>query len=304
MESCSNGICSKCLCDIWLLVSGGSFPYNFFIPSLNAVTIHQPAIDHQAAQTQAGQTQSEAIASGLGPRHQLTYEQWVTVLAREAEVMADRQPDRLNVLLGDSLSLWFPNNLLPMDWAWLNQGISGETSYGVLKRVKLLDRTRPQTIFLMIGINDLIRGVKDETVLANQREIVRYLRQTHPTARIVMQSILPHGGDRTIKQHSMSLANSSNPGGQNQSFTWVDRLLYLPNDSIRSLNQRLALVAQEEGVEFLDLHAQFVDSQGNLQEKLTTDGLHLSLEGYQVWRSQLEKLLNPTSAAGNHPAQK
>jgi lysophospholipase L1-like esterase len=221
----------------------------------------------------------------------LTYEQWVAVLAREAAVMADRQPDNLTVLLGDSLSLWFPNNLLPTDYIWLNQGISGETSYGVLKRVKFLDPTRPKTIFLMIGINDLIRGVNEETVLANQRQIVRHLKLAHPTARIVMQSILPHGGDRTVKQHAPSFPAA---GEQSQSFTWVDRLPYLTNDSIRGLNQRLAIVAQEEKVEFLDLHPLFVDSQGNLQEPLTTDGLHLSLAGYQVWRSQLVRFLNPS----------
>lgn len=232
--------------------------------------------------------QVETIESGLGPRHQLTYQQWVSVLEREATVMADQHPDRLNILLGDSLSLWFPSHLLPTDRTWLNQGISGETSYGVLKRIKLLDKTRPRIIFLMIGINDLIRGVSDETVLANQREIVRYLKQAHPTTRIVMQSILPHGGDRTLKQYAaLSSVHTSEP---QQPPVWVERLPYLSNTMIRTLNQRLAIVAQEEGAEFLDLHPLFVDSQGNLQDRFTTDGLHLSLAGYQAWKSQLEKI--------------
>ncbi|MGQ9869631.1 GDSL-type esterase/lipase family protein [Leptodesmis sp.] len=232
--------------------------------------------------------QVATIESGLGPRHQLTYQQWVSVLEREATVMADQRPDRLNILLGDSLSLWFPSHLLPTDRTWLNQGISGETSYGVLKRIKLLDKTRPRIIFLMIGINDLIRGVSDETVLANQREIVRYLKQAHPTTRIVMQSILPHGGDRTLKQYAaLSSVNASEP---QKPPVWVERLPYLSNTMIRTLNQRLAIVAQEEGAEFLDLHPLFVDSQGNLQDRFTTDGLHLSLAGYQAWKSQLEKI--------------
>lgn len=241
-------------------------------------------------------SQVETIESGLGPRHQLTYQQWVSVLEREAARMADRQPDQLNILLGDSLSLWFPTDLLPPGRTWLNQGISGETSYGVLKRIKLLDKTNPQTIFLMIGINDLIRGVSDETVLANQREIVRYLKTAHPTAKIVMQSILPHGGDRTLKQYFAS--SPINSSGQNQLPNWVERLPHLSNTLIRALNQRLIVVAREEGVEFLDLHPLFVDGQGNLQDRLTTDGLHLSLEGYQVWRSQLAKMsTKPTQAA-------
>jgi lysophospholipase L1-like esterase len=247
-------------------------------------------------------SQVETIASGLGPRYQLTYQQWVSVLEREAAVMANRHPDRLNILLGDSLSLWFPPNLLPHDRTWLNQGISGETSYGVLKRIKLLDKTKPQTIFLMIGINDLIRGVSDETVLANQREIVRYLKQAHPTTRIVMQSILPHGGDRTLKQYAaFSPVNSSEP---QQSPVWVERLPHLSNTMIRTLNQRLAIVAREEGAEFLDLHPLFIDSQGNLQDRFTTDGLHLSLAGYQVWRSQLEKIADSPPQADIIPVEK
>lgn len=255
---------------------------------VNAVTVERP--------------QMATIASGLGPRHQLTYQQWVAVLEREAAVMADRHPAHLNILLGDSLSLWFPTNLLPTDRTWLNQGISGETSYGVLQRLKLLDKTNPQTIFLMIGINDLIRGVSGETVLSNQREIVRYLKQVHPDTRIVMQSILPHGGDRTLKQYGV--ASSGDFKGQTQVPVWVERLPHLPNSLIRTLNQRLALIAQEEGADFLDLHPLFIDEQGNLQEKFTTDGLHLSPEGYQVWRSQLQKMPVSSLQTGASPAEK
>lgn len=257
-------------------------------PTVNAFPVERPQV--------------ETIESELGPRHQLTYQQWVSVLEREAAVMADRHPDRLNILLGDSLSLWFPANLLPPDRVWLNQGISGETSYGVLRRIKLLDKTTPQTIFLMIGINDLIRGVSDETVLANQRQIVRYLKQVHPTTRIVMQSILPHGSDRTLNRSAASSALNAN--GQNQPAAWVDRLSHHSNDLIRTLNQRLAIVAQEEGIDFLDLHPLFVDDQGNLQDRFTTDGLHLSQEGYRIWRSQLQKLPVSPSQASVSPVEK
>jgi len=46
----------------------------------------------------------------------------------------------------------------------------------------------------MIGINDLLRGMTDET-MENQRQIVRYLRQVHPDSQIVVQSILPYSGE-------------------------------------------------------------------------------------------------------------
>lgn len=206
--------------------------------------------------------------SELGPRHQLNYQQWLGLLAREAEVVATKQPEHLAILLGDSLSLWFPVQMLPSDRNWLNQGISGETSEGLLNRLDLFDKNQPEVIFVMIGINDLIRGLSDETILTNQQQIVRYLRRVHPQAKIVLQSILPHGAQKA---------------------TWErrDRLLSIPNSRIRELNQQLQAIAQEEEVSYLDLYPLFADVEGNLKIELSSDGLHLNPQGYLVWRSAL-----------------
>lgn len=214
-------------------------------------------------------SQLPAPNPNLGRRHQLSYQQWVALLGREAEVAAAQQPKHLTILAGDSLSLWFPNELLPTDRSWLNQGISGETSAGLLNRLELFDQTRPTTIFVMIGINDLIRGVRDETILANQRLIIRYLRRVHPPSQIVVQSILPHSGEQA---------------------TWTgrDRLLTISNSRIQEINRRLAIIARQEGVNYLDLYPLFADDKGYLRPQLTTDGLHLNMEGYLVWRSALQ----------------
>lgn len=205
---------------------------------------------------------------GLGPRHQLNYQQWVELLGQEAEVVVRQQPKHLSILAGDSLSLWFPNEMLPSEQAWLNQGISGETSRGLLNRLELFDKTQPDAIFVMIGINDLIRGVKDETILANQQLIVRYLQRVHPQAKIVVQSILPHSGTKA---------------------TWErrDRLLAIPNSRIRELNEQLKAIAREENAVYLDLYPLFADDEGNLKMELSTDGLHLNPQGYLVWRNAL-----------------
>ncbi len=207
--------------------------------------------------------------SDLGPRHKLTYQEWVELLRQEAQVIGDTKPNHLAILAGDSLSLWFPPDLLPVGTIWLNQGISGETSAGLLKRLYIFDNTKPETIFVLIGINDLIRDISEETVLANQREIVRYLRWAHPNAQIVVQSILPHAADGAIWEGR-------------------ERLLALSNHRIRTLNRQLAAMAAEEDVFYLDLHPLFVDNEGNLRSDLTTDGLHLSPQGYWVWRSAIQ----------------
>ncbi len=205
----------------------------------------------------------------LGPRHQLNYQQWVVLLEKEADVISTRQPKNLAILLGDSLSLWFPNELLPKDATWLNQGISGETSAGLLKRLNLFDKTQPDVIFLMIGINDLIRGVEDETILNNQALIIRNLRQVHPKAKIIVQSILPHGAEKATWQRR-------------------DRLLEIPNSRIQQLNQRLKVIAQTQGAIYLDLYPLFAEDSGNLNMDLSTDGLHLGPKGYLVWHYALQ----------------
>lgn len=207
--------------------------------------------------------------SFLGPRHKWTYEQWVAQLGREAEAVTANRPERLSVLAGDSLSLWFPSRLLPEDRSWLNQGISGETSAGLRKRLSLFSRTQPEVIFVLIGINDLIRGVGEDTILDNQRQIIRELRSEHPDTQIVMQSILPHSGEKA-------------------SWEGRDRLKAIPNSLIRSLNRQLRAIANEEGALYLDLHPLFADASGDLRSEFSTDGLHLNDRGYLVWRSALQ----------------
>jgi len=99
------------------------------------------------------------------------------------------------------------------------------------------------------------------------------LQKKHPQAEIVIQSILPHGGEGV---------------------TWEgkEKLLAIPNPRIRKLNQELNNLATEKAVRYLDLHPLFTDKQGNLRANFTTDGLHLSPPGYLVWRTALKMYTN------------
>ena len=214
-----------------------------------------------------GEARTEILA--IGRNHKWTYQQWVEQLQREAIAAANNRPERLTILVGDSLSLWFPSKLLPWDRNWLNQGISGETTVGLLKRLYLFDSTRPETIFVMIGINDLLHGVDNRIILANQRKIISQLRTVHPGSQIVVQSILPHSGE------------SANWEGR-------DRLLQLSNSRIRKVNRSLKALADAEGAFYLNLYPLFTDAQGFLRSELSTDGLHLNDEGYQVWSTAIK----------------
>jgi len=193
--------------------------------------------------------------------HQQTYEDWKRLLALEAKAIAQGQgANHLSILVGDSLSMWFPREKLPSGQLWLNQGISGDTSSGILKRLGAFSATRPNVIYVMAGINDLRKGVSDEAILRNHRRIIRILRQNHPKAQIIVQSILP------------------------------TRLSTISNSRIRNINEQLVLIAKQQGANYLNIYGWFTDMQGNLRPELTTDGLHLSQEGYDVWQSVLQQI--------------
>lgn len=239
---------------------------SFLAPASNA----DEAVPYdQTPPSQWIEQENDVNAFSNNPRHKWSYDEWVSQLEREANAVSSTSPDDLSILLGDSISLWFPHDLLPTETTWLNQGISGEGSVGLLQRLDLIAATSPDIIYLMIGINDLLRDVGDDTLLANQQQIIQDLKVMHPDATIVVQTILPHASDR---------------------ITWEGKsqLLAISNDRIQDLNRRLAIIAQNEDVEYLDLQPMFSDADGNLRVDLTTDGLHLNDNGYRVWASALQ----------------
>ncbi|MGI0493104.1 GDSL-type esterase/lipase family protein [Alkalinema pantanalense CENA528] len=199
----------------------------------------------------------EAWRSAQG---QPTYQQWRRLLSLEARAVSRRQDKRpLMVMVGDSLSQWYPSDYLPSRDIWLNQGISGDTTRGILQRLDDFATARPDRIYVMAGVNDLKRGASDREILQNLAKIIARLQRQHPQAEIVVQSILP------------------------------TRSSMIPNDRIETLNQQLAQLTTRQGAAFLDLYREFVDRDGYLQQQLSTDGIHLNLQGYQVWQTALSQ---------------
>lgn len=215
------------------------------------------------ASLRAGELYTRAAPARYAPQWQgavanPTHQDWQALLQREAAVMAQAQgSNRLSVVVGDSLSLWLPAEALPRDRFWLNQSISGETTAHMLRRLHYFANTRPTTIHVMAGINDLKNGASDGEVVNNLNQLLTRLRQQHPQAQIVLYSILP------------------------------TRWSHLPSDRIQRINNHLAYLARQQRVVFANLQPTFADGQGHLRRDLTTDGLHLSPQGYGVWQATL-----------------
>ncbi|MGF1567980.1 MAG: GDSL-type esterase/lipase family protein [Nodosilinea sp.] len=228
--------------------ASGSQMYRFRLAALRAGELYTRA----SPSRYVGQWQRETSTP--------THANWQALLAQEAAIMAASQGhNRLTVMVGDSLALWLPSEQLPRHQFWLNQSISGETTAHILNRLDYFAHTRPNTIQLMAGINDLKNGASDQEVLQNMHQILTRLRQQHPQAHIVVYSILPT--------------------------RWEN----LPSDRIHRVNDYIAYVAAQQGATFVDLQANFADAQGQLRPELTTDGLHLSRQGYEVWQAAMPR---------------
>lgn len=193
-----------------------------------------------------------------GVTRQPTYQEWRSLLTLEARAIAQGQgQNRLEIIVGDSFGLWLPPEMLPRDRLWLNQSISGDTTAGVLQRLSAFANTRAQTIHLMIGANDLKNGVPEAQIVNNLRQTVRVLQRQHPQARIVMYSVLP------------------------------TRRPEIANERVRSLNAQIAVLTRQNSVEYRDINQWFQDEGGALRPELTTDGLHLTPQGYALWQQAI-----------------
>ncbi|SKB14985.1 Lipolytic enzyme, G-D-S-L [Planktothrix sp. PCC 11201] len=216
---------------------------------------------------------------------QPNYQDWLDILKQESDLIKDKiakksDSSRLNILLGDSLSMWFPNSLLPSGTFWLNQGISGDTTSGILKRLDIFAKNNPNNIYILAGINDLKRQVPVAEILENHQKILDYLQYNYPDTRILVQSIFP----TQLPTETLTFS--------------------IPNSLIKQLNQNLAQQVNDRGSIYLDFHQRFTNTQGNLRSELTTDGLHLSPEGYKVWQFALKQTESRLSKNRDHNYQK
>ncbi len=172
---------------------------------------------------------------------------------------------KATVFLGNSITergQW--HELLPGEII-MNRGIGGDNTFGVLARLKDVTRYQPKRIFLLIGINDLGRGLPIEVISNNYKCILQQIKTESPKTKVYVQSVLP----------------------MNDTILKAD---YLKNkkDSIIKLNESIQRIAVENGIEYINLHPVFADKKGDLKEGLTMDGIHLRPVGYVEWVKYLK----------------
>lgn len=148
-----------------------------------------------------------------------------------------------------------------------NRGISGDRSGWLLDRLDPIVGGHPKKLFLMIGINDLAAGVSPDEIVANVARLIDRFQAESRWTKIYVQSVLPVNG-------------TDLPGFER-------RNAYAPQ--IVPLNKRLEALCDEKEVTYLDVWGALADHEGRLDKRYTNDGLHLTGEGYVVWRDAIKQ---------------
>ena len=169
--------------------------------------------------------------------------------------------------LGDSLTDGCEWSELFSNTKIKNRGINGDTSEGVLNRLNQITQSKPQKIFIMIGINDLLNNIDSTKILDNYQKIITNIRYNSPTTKIYIESILP------------------------MNFELDKAKRQITNKDISNFNNNLKNLADNSNIFYIDLYSKFLNSSEQLNDQYTFDGIHLNGQGYLIWKNEISKYL-------------
>ena len=196
---------------------------------------------------------------------------WTGTVKQQAEAM--KQSQAKIIFIGDSLTEGWDKAIWQMRIApakALNFGIGGEGPQHVLWRIEhgILDGPSPETVVLMIGINNYWRHFSAADTARGIEAIVERIHARHPTTRIVLLGLLP----------VYEAASPIRP--------WIGEI-----------NARLKKLDGRDKVEFFDFSSAFLEADGNQRLQLyQEDHLHLSKAGYVMLTRELTLVLKLPAA--------
>lgn len=164
------------------------------------------------------------------------------------------------VFFGDSLTYFGNFSILFPDRVVCNLGLRGDTIKGMINRVEQVKILKPQTIFLMAGINDA--SVCSIVLFQDlYKQLIQRLLAVTGGARIIIQNMLP------VNDEVFCISCN--------------------NDQILECNKVIAKLSDYYGCGLIDLFSLY-SHNGILPKEMTVDGLHLTPESYDIWYSVLK----------------
>lgn len=125
-----------------------------------------------------------------------------------------------------------------------------------------LKRQQFGKVYLMVGINEMGTGDVDYFI-KHYGEAVERIRQLQPDAIIYLESIMRVTAERSAQGD------------------------YINNQGIDERNRRIAELADNQKIFYLDVNSVVCDETGGLNPEYTFDGVHLYAQYIDIWKQYL-----------------
>lgn len=178
------------------------------------------------------------------------------------------------VLLGDSITDFFNWYELFYEFskatgqAVYNRGISGDTTDRLLERLhdNVLN-INPKNIVLLIGTNDIGRGLPLEISVQNVDLILKEIKENCPDTNVILQAVYPINKPMRFRSDKRT------------------------NEKIDLMNKEFIKLSEKHNCHWLDLTEKLRGNDKNLNKDFTFDGLHINVKAYKIIAENIIPLL-------------
>lgn len=213
---------------------------------------------------------------GLSSASKINAQDWPNLekyQTANAELAAPTDGENRVVFMGNSITeMWKDANPdFFEENPYVNRGIGGQTTPQMLLRFRqdVID-LHPKAVVILAGTNDIAGNTGPMT-----------LEQIH---------------DNILSMVELAKANGIKPivCSVLPAFDYPWRPGLQPNIKIPKLNSMLKVMAESQGVMYLDYFSEMADDRNGLPSALTTDEVHVTKEGYSVMERMVKNAIEQT----------
>lgn len=177
------------------------------------------------------------------------------------------------VFIGDSITDLYilDQHYADLPLATYNRGIGGDTTQGVLNRLKVSAfDIAPSVIVLMIGTNDINGNYEKAGIFERYEKIIDEIYKNLPDVTLFCMSVIPQ--NEVLETYSAIKVENTT------------KIIFEVNAHIKALTR-------EKGATYLDVFSLLADENDRLIKEYSDDGLHLNEKGLTVWTNLLKPYL-------------